>query len=362
MKWSWKIGKLAGIDVYVHVTFFLLILWLALDYWVTQGSVAAVVSGVGFILLLFGCVVLHELGHALTARRYGIGTRNILLLPIGGVASLEKMPDDPGQEIRVALAGPAVNLVIALLLWFLLQVGNGHLPPGDGLDVAGYSFLQQLLIVNVFLAVFNLLPAFPMDGGRVLRAALAMRMDRARATRMAASIGQGLAIGLGFLGLLYNPFLVLIAVFVWLGAAAEAGAEEMRSSFGSVAVRRAMLTRFQTLAPDDSLARAIELTLAGTQKDFPVVEAGRVVGVLGQKELLQGLREYGELGRVDMVMRRDVQTADIRESLQQVLDRLQSCGCRLLIITDRGRLAGVLDLENVAELMQIQSALHARTP
>lgn len=356
MKWSWKIGRLAGIDVYIHATFLLLIAWFGFNYWLLEGSLAAVISGVGFILVLFGCVVLHELGHALTARRYGIKTRHIVLLPIGGIASMEKMPDDPGQEIRVALAGPAVNLAIAFLLWLILLAGNGQLSAGQ-LGIAGGSFLQRLLLVNIILAVFNLLPAFPMDGGRVLRAALALRMDHGQATRIAAVVGQGLAIGLGFLGLLYNPFLILIALFVWIGAGAEAGAEQMKSTLSGAPVGRAMLTQFETLSPDDSLGHAIELTLAGTQKDFPVLAEGRAVGVLGQRDLLQGLREYGELGRIDMVMQRDVQSADIAEPLQQVLERLQSCNCRLLAVTDAGKLAGIVDIDNVMELLKILSAL-----
>jgi Zn-dependent protease len=203
MKWSWKLTRLAGIDVYVHATFFILIAWIGLSYWLVDGTLAAVITGVGFILSLFACVVLHELGHALTARRYGIRTRNITLLPIGGVAALERMPEDPKQEITMALAGPAVNLLIALGLWLWLSASNAILPV-DQLSLADGSFLVRLMIVNVILAIFNLLPAFPMDGGRVLRATLSMRMDRNRATQVAARVGQGLALWLGFIGLLYK--------------------------------------------------------------------------------------------------------------------------------------------------------------
>ncbi|MFP5344289.1 MAG: site-2 protease family protein, partial [Gammaproteobacteria bacterium] len=229
MKWSWKLTRIAGIDVYVHATFFLLLIWLAWSYWLMMGALSAVLSGVGFILALFVCIVLHELGHALTARRYGIRTRHITLLPIGGVASMERMPSDPRQEIRVALAGPAVNVAIALALWGWLRASNGWVPP-EQLGLAGGPFLQRLMIVNLFVAGFNLLPAFPMDGGRVLRAALALRMDYARATRVAASLGQGLALALGFLGLFINPFLLFIALFVWIGAAAEASATQIKSA------------------------------------------------------------------------------------------------------------------------------------
>lgn len=359
MKWSWKIIRLAGIDVYVHATFFILITWIGLSYWQVEGTLAAVVSGVGFILALFACVVLHEFGHALTARRYGIRTRHITLLPIGGVAALEGMPKDPKQEIAVALAGPAVNLVIALGLWLWLNVSNGLQPLGH-FSLTGGSFLERLMLINIFLAIFNLLPAFPMDGGRVLRAALAMRMDRNRATQAAAKIGQGLALWLGFIGLLYNPFLMFIALFVWIGAAAEAGMEQVKSTLFEATVGSAMLTDFKVLSANDPLSRAIELTIAGSQTDFPVLADGVMVGVLGQAELLKGLQSEGKQSLVEKWMQRDVQSADIDEPLEKVMERLQSCHCRLLSVTESDRLVGIVNLENIMELIRIQTSLRER--
>jgi len=364
MKWSWKITRLAGIDIYVHATFFILIAWIGWRYWLVGGSLAAVFTGVGFILALFACVVLHELGHALTARRYGIRTRDITLLPIGGVASLERMPDDPKQEIVVALAGPAVNLAISLALWLWLSMSS-TLSQVDPLGLADGSILHSLMVVNIVLAVFNLLPAFPMDGGRVLRAALSMRMGRNRATQMAARVGQGLALWLGFLGLLYNPFLIFIALFVWIGAAAEAGAEQIKSTLSDAAVGRAMLTDFQVLAPDDSLSHVIELTLAGSQKEFPVqVRSDQVdkkmVGVLTQDGLLKGLQAGGEHSRVGDWMQREIQSADIHEPLEKVLARLQHSHCALLAVTEAGKLVGIVNLDNIMELIKIQTALHDR--
>lgn len=359
MKWSWRLTRLAGIDVYVHATFFILITWIGMSYWLVEGSLAAVISGVGFILALFGCVVLHELGHALTARRYGIRTRHITLLPIGGVAALERMPDDPKQEIAVALAGPAVNLVIALGLWLWLTVSNALVPVGQ-LSLTGGPFLERLMVINIVLAVFNLLPAFPMDGGRVLRAALAMRMGRNHATQVAARVGQGLALGLGFIGLFYNPFLIFIALFVWIGAAAEAGSEQIKSTLSGAAVGRAMLTDFQVLSPDDPLSRAIELTMAGSQKEFPVLVDAVMVGVLGQADLLKGLQARGEQARAGDWMQREIQSADIDEPLEKVLERLQSCHCRLLSVTKAGRLAGIINLDNIMELIRIQTVLQER--
>jgi Zn-dependent protease len=225
LKWSAKLGRFAGIDVYVHVTFLLLLAWIAFSTWTETGSPAAVAASLVLILLLFLCVVLHEYGHALTARRFGIGTRSITLLPIGGVALLRAMPRDPWQEILVALAGPAVNVVIAAGLFLLMVIGSR---PGSLLafDPVTGSLLPTLLTANLVLALFNLLPAFPMDGGRVLRAGLALRMDRVSATRIAARVGRLLALGLAVFGWFYSPILLLIAVFVWIGAGAEADAVE----------------------------------------------------------------------------------------------------------------------------------------
>jgi len=197
MKWSWKIGKLAGVDLYVHATFLLLLGWVALSYWSAGKSLDAVVSGVGFILALFACVLLHELGHALAARRFGIATRDITLLPIGGLARLERMPEDPRQELWVTLAGPAVNVVIAAALYIWLTLTNGWAPLSQ-LSVSSGPFLERIMVANVWLVVFNLIPAFPMDGGRVLRALLATRMEYLKATRIAAGLGQGLTFVFGF--------------------------------------------------------------------------------------------------------------------------------------------------------------------
>jgi len=357
MKWSWKIARFADIDVNIHLTFFILIVWIALSYWQVEGTLEAVVYGVGFVLALFICVVLHEFGHALTARRYGISTKNITLLPIGGVASLEGMPEDPKQEIAVALAGPAVNLVIAAGIWLWLTATQSMLPLEE-LSLSGEGFLQKLLLINIVLAVFNLLPAFPMDGGRVLRAALAMNMDHNRATQVAARVGQGLALWLGFIGLLYNPFLVIIALFVWIGAAAEASMEQVKSTLSGLAVGRAMLSDFQVLSPNDPLSRAIELTLAGSQTEFPVVKNGAMVGVLDQANLLSGLQQQGETSQVQEYMQKDVQSADINEPLEAVLKRLQNSKCRLLSVIQDNQLAGIINLDNIMELINIQSALH----
>jgi Zn-dependent protease/CBS domain-containing protein len=356
MGWSWKLGEVAGIGVYMHATFLLLIGWVALIHWSQAQNLAVVIAGVGFILALFGCVLLHELGHALTARRYGIKTRDITLLPIGGLARLERMPEEPMQELWVALAGPAVNIVIAGGLFGWLQV-TASWQPLDQLSVTEGSFIGRLMVVNLLLAGFNMLPAFPMDGGRVLRALLATRIDYVRATQIAGSLGQGMAFLFGFIGLFANPFLLFIALFVWIGAAQETSMVQMKSALGGIPLRRAMQTEFRTLSPGDSLARAVELILAGSQQDFPVVENGRVVGVLTRDDLVVALAQRDKETPVSEVMRREFEVADSAEMLEPVFLRLQACACRTLPVTSQGQLVGLLTMDNVGEFLMIQAAL-----
>jgi Zn-dependent protease/CBS domain-containing protein len=356
MKWSWRIGRIAGIDLYVHVTFLILVGWVALSHYLERRSAVDAVTGVAFILCLFGIVVLHELGHALTARRFGIPTRDITLLPIGGVARLARMPEDPKQELLVALAGPAVNAALAAMFFVILELGDGLAAYGEVVRVGG-SLLNQLLWVNVSLAVFNLLPAFPMDGGRVLRALLALRTDYLRATQIAAGVGQAFAVVFGFVGLFTNPFLVFIALFVWLGAAAEASVVQMRSALSGIPVQKAMVTDFRALSPQDPLARAVDHVLAGFQQDFPVVEQGRVAGVLTRADLLNALARRGQEARVGEVMQRDIETAGPLDMLEGVLGRLQKRGCHTLPVVHNGQLVGLVTTDNLGELLMVEEAL-----
>ena len=267
MSWSWRIGRVAGIPIYIHWTFLILVGWIAVGSWLQNHDVMETLEGVGFILAIFACVVLHELGHALAAKRYGVKTADITLLPIGGVARLQRIPEQPSQELIVALAGPAVNVAIVVLLW-LLGV-RPVVPRSEGDVLFQQPFLARLMIVNGFLFLFNLLPAFPMDGGRVLRALLAMTMEYGKATRLAASIGQGMAVLFGFLGLMGNPFLLLIALFVWIGAEAEAAQVQERLVLRGIPVREAMLTQLHTLTPADTLGHATEPAARRHAAGFP---------------------------------------------------------------------------------------------
>jgi len=359
MGWSWRIGRIFGIDLYVHFTFLLLLLWVAMRHYLANNDVTEALLGLGFILALFVIVVLHELGHALAARRYGIPTRDITLLPIGGVARLERMPDDPKQELVVALAGPAVNVVLAVGLYIGLRLSQGlNLVPIDEAVNVGANIVSQLFWVNVSLAVFNLLPAFPMDGGRVLRALLAMRLDYVRATAVAARIGQGMALLFAFAGLFFNPFLVFIALFVWLGAAGEASMVQMRSALDGIPIMRAMITDFRTLRPTEPLARAVEYLLAGFQQDFPVVdEDGKLVGILTRNDLTAALARHGAEVPVSEVMQREFVTVEPREMLQSAFARLQDCDCHTLPVVENGRLLGLVTPDHLTEVLMIAEAM-----
>lgn len=357
MKWSWKLGRWAGIDVYIHVSFVMLLAALGFLNWLGTGSLVLAFYSVLFPALIFLCVLLHEFGHALAAKSFGIPTRDITLYPIGGVARLERMPEKPGQELVVALAGPLVNVVIAAALYYWLSARQAF-DPLESLSLGSGNLLQRLMIANVMLAVFNLLPAFPMDGGRMLRAFLATAFDYVRATQIAAFIGQAMAVLFAFLGLTGgNPLLLFIAFFVWIGASQEASMVQMKNALGGIPVWRAMITEFHTLAPHDTLARAAELVIGGSQHDFPVVENGRVVGILTRDHLIEGLTSHGPDARVGEVMKTSFMTLTPSEMLDLAFARLQECDCHTVPVVQNGQLVGLVTPENVGEFLMIQAAL-----
>ena len=371
MRWSFQVAKFAGIPIRIHATFFLLVLWVFYPYFAGRSSLAASGVDVALVLAAFTCIVLHELGHALTARRYGIRTRDITLLPIGGVARLERMPDRPRHEILVALAGPAVNVVLAALL-FLVTMILRHTTPGGLLSMdplrgafaqdPGSMFLFRLFAFNIMVVLFNLIPAFPMDGGRVLRALLATRLDYVRATQIAAGIGQGIAVLFAAAGLWgNNPVLILIALFVFLAAGQESSMAQMRTAFDGVPVANAMITDFRTLRADQPLERAVEMLLDGHQQDFPVLGArdgDPPVGILTRRDLLAALAQGSRDRPVGEIARKDCGVAHPREYLEDVFRRIEKSRCpALLVVSERGEVVGMLTLENVGELAMVHAAL-----
>ena len=358
MSWSIPIFRVAGIVVRIHLTFLLLLGFLAFTYYAHAGSAVAA-ARVLFILLLFACVLLHEFGHAIAAKAFGIRTPDITLLPIGGVARLERMPEKPMQELIVALAGPAVNVAIALGL--LVAVGFRGAMDLRNLDHA--DMLVQLMLINVWLVLFNLLPAFPMDGGRVLRALLATRMHYARATQVAATIGQGCAFLFGFWALTQGPILlILIAIFIYIGASQEAAVVQMKDVSRGLPVSSAMVREFRTLSADAPIEEAVDALLATSQHDFPVMDrSGAVAGILLRNDLVSALRKHGPSVRVGEVMRRGIPTVTTGTCFTEAFRIMQESNVPALPVLDGSqRLVGLLTPENVTELMMIHSALPGR--
>lgn len=343
--------------MHLHATLFILLAWIAHRHYAWRHQPGDVLNALLFVGALFGIVLLHELGHAFAARRFNINTRDITLMPIGGLARLERLPDQPRHELLIALAGPGVNVLLALLIIGTVGPAAALMFPGS-LQLVGGHFLSGLLWANVLMAAFNLAPAFPMDGGRVLRSLLALRLGPARATRIAVEIGQALAFVIGAIGLYrMNPILVFIALFVYLGAEDEAELVKARSVLEGIPLRRVMATEFRTLAPSDSLQRAVELTLAGFHLDFPVVADERLVGMLSRGDLLNHLAKRGPSVKVGEVMRSQFNTADPDEEAHRALLRLETADVTALPVVKDGCVVGVLTLEHIREFLRIQSAL-----
>ena len=304
---------------------------------------------------MFVCVVLHEFGHILVARRYGIQAPEVTLLPIGGVASLQALPEKPSQEFAIAIAGPAVNFVIALVL--LLLVGSFNSADLARLDDPRVSLLARLADANLFLAIFNLIPAFPMDGGRVLRALLAMKLGRARATRIAASVGQAFAFGLGFLGLFGNPLLIFIAIFVYVAAAGEAQMTAIHELARGLSVAEAMETRFASLPAEARLADAVDALLATAQQEFPVIDAfNKPIGLVTREDIFAALKDQDRDAAVAGFMRAPIETLRAEAPLDATVDTFLQQEAPAVCVVDRdGVLVGVLGRQNLAEMMMIKS-------
>lgn len=353
MGWSLTIGRIAGTDIRLHFTFLLFLAWIGIgDY--LQGGMPAAMDSIAFILLVFLCVTLHEFGHIAMARRFGIRTPQVILSPIGGIASMERMPEKPTQELLVAIAGPLVNVVIALLLVAIFGIALSGL---SSIDFESATLAERLLIVNVMLVLFNMVPAFPMDGGRVLRALLAMNMGAPRATALAARIGQGFAFLFVLLGLFYNPILMFVGVFIYLAAASEEQAAAFTGFASRLKVRDAMEPSPILLAADDPLSKAVDALLSSPQKEFPVLDQnGRIAGLLDRDSMILGLRDQGATAAVGHAMRpSDPLLAD--QSLMEAFNRMRTGGARAEVVLDAaGQVAGVLTQENIAEMMMVENA------
>ncbi|MEK0446450.1 MAG: hypothetical protein RLZZ399_1771 [Verrucomicrobiota bacterium] len=354
MRWSFPVARLLGTELRIHAAFLLLLAWVGTARGAEAGWDAAV-SGVLLLLMVFACVVLHEFGHALAARRFGIRTPDITLMPMGGVAHLERIPEKPTQEILVALAGPAVSAVLAAFFW---GISGFSAPRWDTLWTSDLAFAPTLLSINLGLLLFNLLPAFPMDGGRVLRALLALRMQHQRATRIAAGIGQALALFLGLAGLLLPaPTLFLVAIFVYFGAASEAAQSQLRSVSRGHHVRDIMITPLQTLRNGATLGEAVELLRHSAQQDLPCVGlAGEFLGLLTRKNLIMGLHETGSDAPALAYAERDLPFILPQQSFAHALLLMQKHAAETLpVLDEEHRLIGLFTQEKVAELLLLQN-------
>ena len=358
MKWSFKLGRFLGIDVFVHFTFLILLVVIGIAHWLLERSLAAALAGILFFSLIFLCVLLHEYGHALMARHFGVGTRDITLLPIGGLARLERVPEKPSQELLVALAGPAVNGVFAIALAGWLTLAHAW-EPLSALGIAEGSMIERLMAVNVGLVIFNLLPAFPMDGGRVLRVVLAMNLDYARATRIAATVGKGMAIVFAVCGLIFNPMLILIAIFVWSGARQEASLAQIRAVVTGALVRDAMVTNFHTVTAHTTLDQMATLMLSGAQRDFPVLKRESVIGMLGHEDILAAMQTSALDTPIVAIMHTDVPTLNENDPLDEVLMREREDDRISLPVLKNGILVGMLTEENIHEYIIIRDAVEA---
>jgi Zn-dependent protease/CBS domain-containing protein len=361
MSWSVNIGNVAGTVVRIHLTFLLFLAWIFAASYASSGADAAW-NTLLFIVLLFLCVLLHEFGHIFTARAFGVTTPFVTLLPIGGVAQLDRIPEEPRQEFLIAIAGPLVNVAIAAIL--ILFAGADLQSNAAAIDNAQVSMVDRLAAVNLFIALFNMIPAFPMDGGRVLRAALASRLGYVRATEIAASIGQFVAFALGFLGLLYNPILIFIAIFVYLAASSEAHMVALRAVSRGVPVSHAMMTQFATLMPDGHVDDAVQTLLATSQSEFPVVDgAGKPVGLLDRGDIIKAIKTLGPDAKVADAMRAELPTIGHRHSLEEAFKLLQEKQAAAVGITNASnRLIGLVTGETIAEMMMLQNAFPKDTP
>ncbi len=363
MNWSFRIARVRGIDIKVHVTFFLILLLGALQW---SGSTPdnpadGALFGVVLMILLFTCVTLHELGHSIAAQFFGIPVREIVLLPLGGVALISKNPEKPLHELVIALAGPAVNVVIAIVLFFvngatlraLLLDGRGML--GDLLMRPSLeALLLWLMAANITLVAFNMIPAFPLDGGRVLRAILAAFMGFPRATRIAATIGQIAAIGLGLLGFISGNFiLMLIAVFIFFGAGQENAQAMSKTVLRTKRVGDAYNRHALSLEVGDRIGRVVDYLLTSYQPDFAVMQGSRIIGIVTREDVMRALASRADDCYVTEIMNREILRVQANQSLDEVRNVMAENGTRVVAVFDGNDYLGLVGIEDIQEAFAV---------
>lgn len=355
MKYALYLGKISGIKIFIHWTFLLLIGWIVLVNVRTNSTTEQILWAIIFVLAVFACVTLHELGHAIAGKQFQVTTSRITLLPIGGVAQMESIPEKPKAELIIALAGPLVNVILAAFLFLFTR----HSIDPEELNVATRvgpeNFLYALMSINILLAVFNLIPAFPMDGGRVFRALLAFKLGHVKATRIAASVGQFLAIAFMFFGFFYNPFLLFIGLFIFLGAQSESVYAETKSILHDYTVNDVLMKDVPVIDNHASVDEAVKILLAGQNKNFVVVEDGVPVGTLSSDEIIRGLHEQGSQAQIDQIKNKELVYLSSDTPLDKLWNEMQKQKRRIILITTNGKFNGIVDDENLAEFILIRT-------
>ncbi len=358
MGWSFSIAKVAGISIKVHVTFFLILVLGAVQWGVPYGATGAV-FGVILMILLFVCVTLHELGHSIVAQRLGIPVREIVLLPLGGVALLSRNPTKAWHELVIAAAGPLVNVVIAAILFAATGAASalGSLD-GQALQQEAPPSLSSLLIwllqANIFLVLFNLIPAFPLDGGRIFRALLSMVLAPRTATRIAVAIGQAIAILLGVFGVSSGNFsLVLVAIFIFFGAGQENAEGQARTMLITKRVGDAYNRYALTLEIGDRVSKVVDYILTSYQPDFAVVQGSKLLGIVTRDDVLQALASDPRDLFVTGVMRREFLRVAPSLTLDEVREQMAEQKARVAAVYDGEAYLGLVSAEDIAEALAV---------
>ncbi|PSL06348.1 site-2 protease family protein [Cecembia rubra] len=358
MKFSLYLGSYRNVKVFIHWTFSLLLLWIIISNMRQGIPMMDILWVILFVLALFACVVMHEFGHALAAQRYGIQTKDIVLYPIGGVARLEKLPEDPKQELWVAIAGPLVNIALFIILSIVLSFTGYNIQSLEEIKIQPNTMLLYIASANLILALFNLLPAFPMDGGRVLRAFLSIKLPRAKATQIAGGIGQFLAIFFVFFGLFNNPILVLIGIFIFLGAGAEVAHTQQESFLKGFKVKDALMSHFQILGYNAPLSKAVEKLLNSQATHFVVVKDDVAIGTISRNEIIKGLETGGENAYIEKFSDLNPIKLDIDSPLDDAWKLMLTQNKKVAFIIENGHFLGILDQENISELILVKTALN----
>lgn len=361
-KWSFTVARIAGTAVRIHFTFLILLVWLFVEF-SRAGGISSALGALALYLGLFFCVLLHEFGHVAAARFFGVRTPVITLLPIGGLAQLERIPKNPVAELVIAMAGPLVNVLIVLVLWIVTRAAPNLDPLLDLNSEVPIPYLQSIMGINVILALFNMIPAFPMDGGRVLRALLGFVMPWEGATRCAARIGQVFALCGGLLALfMHNPILLLIAAFIFFAAGSEQEMARVDGLLEGVTVSDAAISHFESLGVDARIGEAVALLLDGSQRDFPVVDESRsCVGVLTRENLIRGLSGQGPAGSVTRVMETNFPSFKPEAPVAEAFGSMSQLGLGAAPVVGRsGEVEKWLTLDNISEVLMTRAAVARR--